>query len=80
MMIITKFLFHVLFKQAVLIVSGNLSFLNWLTMLPSIFCFDDYMLSWLFSKASVKKVIGLQRERKEGVERPPGEECNMDNH
>lgn len=58
--------------QAVLIVSGNLSFLNWLTMLPSIFCFDDYMLSWLFSKASVKKVIGLQRERKEGVERPPG--------
>ena len=46
-------------------------------MLPSIFCFDDYVLSWLFSKASVKKVIGLQIERKEGIERPPGEEYNM---
>ncbi|KAK2493145.1 LOW QUALITY PROTEIN: hypothetical protein MC885_008901 [Smutsia gigantea] len=30
--------------QAVLIVSGNLSFLNWLTMVPSLACFDDAAL------------------------------------
>jgi hypothetical protein len=35
--------------QAVLIISGNLSFLNWLTCLPAILCFDDESLSFLFS-------------------------------
>ncbi len=30
--------------QLVLIVSGNLSFLNWLTILPCIACFDDQLL------------------------------------
>ncbi|XP_064601523.1 lipase maturation factor 1-like [Liolophura sinensis] len=35
--------------QVVLIISGNLSFLNWLTMLPSLACFDDVSLSWMFS-------------------------------
>lgn len=34
--------------QSVLIVSGNLSFLNWLTMLPAVFCLDDAFLSRLF--------------------------------
>lgn len=34
--------------QTVLIISGNLSFLNWLTILPAIFCFDDHSLTWLF--------------------------------
>jgi len=32
-----------------LIVSGNLSFLNWLTIVPSIACFDDASLGFLFS-------------------------------
>lgn len=36
--------------QAVLICSGNLSFLNWLTALPTIMCFDDHCLSFLFSE------------------------------
>jgi hypothetical protein len=27
--------------QAVLILSGNLSFLNWLTIVPALACFDD---------------------------------------
>lgn len=31
--------------QAVLICSGNLSFLNWLTMLPALFCLDDAFLA-----------------------------------
>ena len=34
--------------QLVLIASGNLSFLNWLTLLPSIWCFDDRFLVWLW--------------------------------
>ena len=33
--------------QLVLIASGNLSFLNWLTILPSIWCFDDRFLVWI---------------------------------
>jgi hypothetical protein len=36
--------------QATIILSGNLSFLNWLTMLPAIFCFDDLSLAWLFGR------------------------------
>jgi uncharacterized membrane protein YphA (DoxX/SURF4 family) len=35
--------FFVVF-QAVLIASGNLSFLNWLTIVPAFACFDDEML------------------------------------
>ncbi|XP_033022764.1 lipase maturation factor 1 isoform X2 [Lacerta agilis] len=35
--------------QVLLIVSGNLSFLNWLTIVPSIACFDDAALGFLFS-------------------------------
>ena len=35
--------------QFVLVSSGNLSFLNWLTMLPAIFCLDDALLGGLFS-------------------------------
>lgn len=35
--------------QSILITSGNLSFLNWLTMLPAIYCFDDAFVSKLFT-------------------------------
>lgn len=51
-----------IFFQVVLIISGNLSFLNWLTILPSLACFDDLALSWMFSshhsgvKARVKRL------------------------
>ncbi|MBS2012991.1 MAG: lipase maturation factor family protein [Deltaproteobacteria bacterium] len=31
--------------QAILIASGNLSFLNWLTIVPAIACFDDALLA-----------------------------------
>ena len=31
--------------QAVLIASGNLAFLNWLTLLPCLLCFDDRLLA-----------------------------------
>lgn len=36
--------------QVILICSGNLSFLNWLTILPSLACFDDRFYACLFSK------------------------------
>ncbi|CAN8000073.1 unnamed protein product [Ixodes pacificus] len=36
--------------QVILIISGNLSFLNWLTILPSIAYFDDAALKRLFSE------------------------------
>ncbi|XP_076743358.1 lipase maturation factor 1 isoform X2 [Maylandia zebra] len=50
--------------QVVLIVSGNLSFLNWLTIVPSLACFDDASLGFLFrSGAGAKKaVLEIQSE------------------
>jgi hypothetical protein len=33
--------------QVILILSGNLSFLNWLTIVPALACFDDRTLGWL---------------------------------
>ena len=45
--------------QVVLISTGNLSFLNWLTIVPSIWFFDDLTLSALFSK------LTLERRQKE---------------
>uniref|UniRef100_A0A061SI24 Lipase maturation factor 1 n=1 Tax=Tetraselmis sp. GSL018 TaxID=582737 RepID=A0A061SI24_9CHLO len=36
--------------QLILIMSGNLSFLNWLTILPALACFDDLSLQWIFGR------------------------------
>jgi hypothetical protein len=41
--------------QVNLIVSGNLSFLNWLTMVPALACFDDGFWSKLLPKRLVRK-------------------------
>lgn len=38
--------------QFVLILSGNLSFLNWLSMLPAIMCFDDGHFQRFFNRRS----------------------------
>ncbi|XP_062041649.1 lipase maturation factor 1-like, partial [Lepus europaeus] len=55
--------------QVVLILSGNLSFLNWLTIVPSLACFDDATLGPLFPSGpgGLKRQV-LQLQRKE----PPG--------
>lgn len=54
--------------QVILIISGNLSFLNWLTILPSLMCFDDKSLAFLFSASSSKKeVIKIQELNKAGA-------------
>ena len=53
------FLSQILF-QVILIMSGNLSFLNWLTIVPSLACFDDLSWSCLFSSVAKKRVVYLQ--------------------
>lgn len=44
--------------------SGNLSFLNWLTIVPSLACFDDASLGFLFGArgGARKAVVDLQHE------------------
>ncbi|XP_035876996.1 lipase maturation factor 1 isoform X3 [Phyllostomus discolor] len=51
--------------QVVLIVSGNLSFLNWLTIVPSVACFDDAALGFLFPSGPgglQDQVLKMQKE------------------
>ena len=48
--------------QIILISTGNLSFLNWLTILPSMWFFDDKILSKLFHHETIKRI------RQKGIE------------
>ncbi|XP_052629437.1 lipase maturation factor 1 isoform X1 [Harpia harpyja] len=67
-------LLQILF-QVLLIVSGNLSFLNWLTIVPSIACFDDSSLGFLFSsrRGGVKeRVAEMQLKEAAGEQLPLG--------
>ncbi|XP_075421898.1 lipase maturation factor 1 isoform X2 [Ascaphus truei] len=59
--------------QVLLILSGNLSFLNWLTIVPSMAFFDDASLSFLFSsrEGSVKRQVSRMQTHKAGGWRPP---------
>src|SRR5579862_821879 len=41
--------------QLVLIISGNLSFLNWLTIVPALACFDDRFWRRILPKALVRR-------------------------
>jgi len=41
--------------QLILIVSGNLSFLNWLTIVPALACFDDSLLSRVMPRRLVQR-------------------------
>lgn len=56
---ITCGLLQILF-QVVLILSGNLSFLNWLTILPAIFCFDDKFFAFLFPDKTKTQITTLK--------------------
>jgi hypothetical protein len=51
--------------QIILILSGNLSFLNWLTIVPALACFDDTFWSKLLPRALV-----LRAEAAEASARP----------
>ncbi|XP_038591910.1 lipase maturation factor 1 isoform X2 [Micropterus salmoides] len=59
--------------QVVLIVSGNLSFLNWLTIVPSVACFDDASLGFLFHSGcgAKKAVLEIQKEDAAGCSPKP---------
>jgi hypothetical protein len=50
--------------QCLLILSGNLAFLNWLTLIPIVACFDDSRLA--------RVVPARWRERAKGAPVPPG--------
>jgi hypothetical protein len=52
--------------QLTLIVSGNLSFLNWLTIVPFLACFDDTLLQRLIPSRAVAKVQAA-REKAESM-------------
>ncbi|XP_053847536.1 lipase maturation factor 1 isoform X2 [Vidua macroura] len=52
--------------EVLLIVSGNLSFLNWLTMVPSLACFDDASLALLFGARLRERAARLQLPGPEG--------------
>ena len=48
--------------QMVLIASGNLSFLNWLTIVPCLACLDDAFLQRLLPGALVRRADGAARD------------------
>jgi hypothetical protein len=47
--------------QSLLILSGNLSFLNWLTILVALPCFDDGVFSWISGWRLRQRLIALRR-------------------
>jgi hypothetical protein len=51
--------------QITLILSGNLSFLNWLTIVPALACFDDSLLTKV-----LPRVLAAKAERAAGSARP----------
>lgn len=56
-----------IFFQLVLITSGNLSFLNWLTILPSLAALDDRFLSFIFSKKTNSTLLKYQSDLNEPI-------------
>jgi hypothetical protein len=53
--------------QFILITSGNLAFLNWLTILPFIACFDDRFLRHLLPGFIVRRAEGAAANRRPNV-------------
>ncbi|XP_051523278.1 lipase maturation factor 1 [Myxocyprinus asiaticus] len=57
--------------QVVLIISGNLSFLNWLTIVPSLACFDDAALAFLFRRSGGARQTLLKIQTEEAAGHNP---------
>ena len=57
--------------QVLLILSGNLSFLNWLTIVPALACFDDGLLGRFlpsrWSEGIARRVTGAQEVKARGL-------------
>src|SRR6202030_3775080 len=45
----------IVFLQILLVLSGNLSFLNWLTIVPALACFDDSFWSKILPRILVRR-------------------------
>jgi hypothetical protein len=45
----------IILLQIILIASGNLSFLNWLTIIPALACFDDSLLSKVLPRSLLRQ-------------------------
>ena len=43
--------------QVILILSGNLSFLNWVTIIPALACFDDSCLARVLPQSLTKRIL-----------------------
>ena len=56
--------------QVIIIISGNFSFLNWLTILPAIFCFDDSHVSALFTASTQHLAKITEKISKKHMKRP----------
>jgi hypothetical protein len=56
--------------QAMLIASGNLSFLNWLTIVPILACFDDSLLRRVLPRALVERARAASAAAREPRGRP----------
>ncbi|XP_051037059.1 lipase maturation factor 1 isoform X2 [Phodopus roborovskii] len=66
--------------EVILIISGNLSFLNWLTIVPSLACFDDAALGFLFPsgpRGLKNQVLKIQKEDTQGVQSKPRYGCTV---
>ena len=61
---LTNGFFQILF-QTILISTGNLSFLNWLTMLPSIWFFDDQIWSRFFGSKTLQKIRQMENVKED---------------
>ncbi len=48
--------------QVILIFSGNLSFLNWLTIVPILACFDDGLLARALPRVLARRALRAQQE------------------
>nr|XP_042139721.1 lipase maturation factor 1 isoform X3 [Peromyscus maniculatus bairdii] len=67
-------------RMVILIISGNLSFLNWLTIVPSLACFDDAALGFLFPsgpRGLKHQVLEMQKEETGGVQPKPRYGCTV---
>ncbi|MFI5309177.1 MAG: lipase maturation factor family protein [Polyangiales bacterium] len=53
--------------QAMLIASGNLSFLNWLTIAVALACFDDDAFARILPRRLVERAAGLQAARRRSM-------------
>ena len=56
--------------QSAIILSGNFAFLNWLTILPAILCFDDGYVRRMFGRQTLRVAALAGRLSSKGEKKP----------